>query len=334
MEERFGKGCFLGAKDLICTAVGATQNCHFLAGAVPFRLGVGTETSLLKRASPFLSAVWQVFVNKLLQPCWNKGPSQPSQVQFTVIEQLLASLSSKIIIAGRMLGYKLHPPILLVHKSTPAWCFLWHSNELAPLMKMWRVRLRPQCLAQFPGTESGVPFTLGESMDEWVLIPRASDWASKKGARPHLFYIWAFLGQFGEREVLTLMAWDHWNLWSLSIALPALFLFLPWTVWGLPVCAIHFSGLTGRPCHGHFKYCMDFVLKVKLPLPAHTWWILFSSCPRVKRVSIFVFISLPSHFLPPPLLPSPCLVQELSGSGAVTSSGSDPILEAFVCSFP
>lgn len=56
--------------------------------------------------------------------------------------------------------------------------------------------------------------------------------------------------------------------------------------------------------------------------------------PEVKRVGSFVFIGLHGHFLLPTLLPSLCLTREIIWSSVVTSTGSNTILEAFVCSFP
>lgn len=55
-----------------CTAAVPTQLCHFLPGTLPLRLRVGTETLLLRRATPFLSSLGQVFVNKLLELCRNE----------------------------------------------------------------------------------------------------------------------------------------------------------------------------------------------------------------------------------------------------------------------
>lgn len=182
-----------------------------------------------------------------------------------------------------------------------------------PPMKMWR------------------PVHIGESVNEWSLVP-----ADDQREWPDLSYFTSehFLDGL-ERE-------RFWNgcfeiIWMFG-EFPLLLLYpfplSPVSCLSLPVCTIYFCRLKGRPCNVCFKYHVNFFLKVKLPLPAPKWWILFSFCLRVKRVGSFVFISLHGHFLPPILQPSACLMPEISGSGAVTSTGSDTILEAFVCSFP
>lgn len=112
-EERFGEGCSLAVKSLICTAVGSTQKCHFLAGTVPFRLRAGVET-LLKNSHPFPEC-------RSLLSLVEIRDDLSSHIYISVIEQLLlASLSSKIISTGKIVGKKMHSFILLVRKSAPA----------------------------------------------------------------------------------------------------------------------------------------------------------------------------------------------------------------------
>lgn len=83
-----------------------------------------------------------------------------------------------------------------------------------------------------------------------------------------------------------------------------------------------------------FQVAVKFVFKAKLPLPSSQMMDFVFLLPEGPESGHFVFISPHGHFLLPTPGPSPCLREEISGSGAVTSVGSDTILEAFVRSFP
>lgn len=135
-------------------------------------------------------------------------------------------------------------------------------------METWGVSFYTHGLAQPLGRERGIQFTLGESTNEWSLVPPDSIWSSEKVARPKLLYIWTFLGKFGGGDVLRLTFWDHLDFGGISIALTA----LPSFYRKLSRVFLYAVFISPNSKEGHFMYnskkYIKFVFKVKLPLPS------------------------------------------------------------------
>ena len=156
-------------------------------------------------------------------------------------------------------------------------------------------------------------------------------WWSDRMARPKLFYIRAFLGWFGERE-----RFSDWCLEMLlsfggiSMALPTP-PFHPVSCRGSSRSHSSFLPAQGETMSRVFRTTWGLSSKWSCLWHLTNDRFLFSFCLRVKRVGRSVFISPHGHFLPPTLLPSYARNQWVH---TVTSTRSDTILEAFVCSFP
>lgn len=134
-EDRFGNDCPLGVKSPIYTAVVSTWHCHFLPGTLPFKLRVGTETLLLKRATHS-----RVCLTGLCKQNSSALLKLVEKSRLSCLQLTWVFLLPKITITSKILSKK-YTHFYFVHKNNRClMCsvkFQLTHNSLRPWMQRW-----------------------------------------------------------------------------------------------------------------------------------------------------------------------------------------------------